>query len=329
MERLGGTDWPVAHTALSNTALPLLSTRPLSSVLTYLFKTSTSQLSHLIPFSLTHCLLPLPSTSFIPLTVVHRNTIWSGVSSSSSHLAHKASSARPTLFSHHLPIPSLPSTCSNLLLPFSFISSLSRYPPPLIPQPPSFSASPTAWYPPQASTSRSHPGALWGVRWNSYLILFITRVQDIPMARPKQEESSYKISPPPPAPPHNGTWKYMINYKTRYWIWVSRWTFSKNSSIRSTLSNTALPSSSTQPVSVILTHLLDASAGQLSHLISFPSTHSLLPRVSFMLLTPIYRNTTCSGDSSSFLHLRHMALSARPILFSHHFPIPFPPRSRQ
>ena len=60
--------------------------------------------------------------------------------------------------------------------------------------------------------------------------------------------------------------------------------FSKNSSIRSTLSNTGLSSSSTRPVSYILTHFLDASASQLSHRIPSPPAHCLRSRMSFTLL---------------------------------------------
>ena len=91
---------------LSRIGLPSSSTRPDSSVLTYFFDASASQLSHLIPSFIAHSLLPL--SSFTLLMFPHRNTICSGVSSSSPHLGHSSSSTRPIFLFHRLQMPCPP-----------------------------------------------------------------------------------------------------------------------------------------------------------------------------------------------------------------------------
>ena len=102
-----------------------------------------------LPYSLT------PSFPFrLSLIFPHQNTICSGVSSSSPHLGHSASSTCPALSSYYTTsrCPFLLATGSNLLLP----SASTRVRP--SPDTSSSAAWPTALYPPQTSNFRGHPG---------------------------------------------------------------------------------------------------------------------------------------------------------------------------
>ena len=95
----------------------------------------------------------------------------------------------------------------------------------------------------------------------------------------------------------------------------------ENSSIRSTVCNTGLPSSLTRPVSSVLTHFLDVSASQLSHRILSPLANSLRSRISFTLLIFLHRSTVTMFQclvlrltlgTCSVTHVAHLSLPPPP-----------------
>ena len=138
-----------AKSTLSKIGLPSSSTQPDSSKFspTSLMVAHPSCHTSFLPLS---PLLPL--SSFTLLMFPHRNTICSGVSSSSPHLGHCASSSHPIFSFHHLPMP-FPSRSRQSpphRLPYTSSFLHIFFLPPLRPLP---------YTPPQKSINRRHPGA--------------------------------------------------------------------------------------------------------------------------------------------------------------------------